>query len=609
MPEIDYQKVPLLEQRSTNFPEARDGDWTARVRLNHIGTHGGRGARYKNPPGMVHTFGRLVRGYHYEEHPEYFPLVNGQRTRERAQLCLTHPDVVQIVTDNVRDRLPQSGANIVSVSQNDHAGWCECEACAAIAEREGSQSGPIIHFVNQVADNIKRDYPDVAIDTLAYAYSRHPPKRVKPRPNVIVRLCSFECCFSHPLATCTADTNAGFREDLVGWSRICDRLYVWDYVFNYSHHFLPHPNLHSLQPNIRFFLDHNVKGIFAQGNDQNWPCGGPFAELTAYLVARSLWDPQSDWEEDMEEFLTACYGPAAGPIRRYIDLLHEKVVREDIHIHGWSPPTAPVHTEEIIAASEKLFDEAMALVADDPVRLLRVRKERLPVLYVKIFRQRQFFPTWVEFDAAVQEFADVARRWGFHERLEGELTRWREAVEARKQAGAAGETRLTLHPLSNEWRFATDPDDAGVAQQWFAERFNDRAWAKVRSDRGNGWESQGFPGYAGLGWYRQRFEAPAGWAQQPKVYLYFGAVDEDAYVYLNGKPVFEHSCESTGLAPNVIWARSFAFDTKAHLRFGEPNTLAVRVYSRRGMGGVYLPPFLIATEGELDTTNLSLGPQ
>ena len=57
----------------------------------------------------------------------------------------------------------------------------------------------------------------------------------------------------------------------------------------------------------------------------------------------------------------------------------------------------------------------------------------------------------------------------------------------------------------------------------------------MRSDKGNGWESQGFADYLGLGWYRQQFSPPAG--PLPKhAYLYFGAVDEDAWLYLNGQP-------------------------------------------------------------------------
>ena len=87
-----------------------------------------------------------------------------------------------------------------SVSQNDWYNYCQCPACKAIDDREGSPAGTMITFVNQVADAIREDCPDVLIHTFAYQYTRKAPKFVRPRPNVIVRLCSIECCFSHPLS-------------------------------------------------------------------------------------------------------------------------------------------------------------------------------------------------------------------------------------------------------------------------------------------------------------------------------------------------------------------------------------------------------------------------
>ncbi len=69
---------------------------------------------------------------------------------------------------------------------------------------------------------------------------------------------------------------------------------------------------------------------------------------------------------------------------------------------------------------------------------------------------------------------------------------------------------------------------------------------------------------------------------------------------LNGEQVYEHSCTSTGLAPEAIWTTPFAFDAKAHLKYGEHNTLTVRVYNRKGMGGVYLPVYVIGADCELD---------
>ncbi len=150
----------------------------------------------------------------------------------------------------------------------------------------------------------------MAIDALAYAYSVKPPQHVKPRPNVIVRVCTIEACFSHPLATGHSAANARCREDIMGWAKICNRLYVWHYATNFAHYIMPLPNLHIIQPNVKFFVDHNVKGVMEQGNYHG---GGEFAELRSYIIARCLWNPDSDWKKEMNEFLQAWYGPADMP--------------------------------------------------------------------------------------------------------------------------------------------------------------------------------------------------------------------------------------------------------------------------------------------------------
>jgi len=617
LPNIDYKKIPILEYRAPYCPEARDGDWAARNRMNTSGAH-----LDKEHGGTIvyaaysHTFYSLVPpDKYFKDHPEYFSEINGERVGEKAQLCLTNPDVVRIATETVRGWLRKSPeANIVSVAQNDYTGWCQCDRCQALADEEGSQSGPILHFVNQIADNIKDEFPHVAVITYAYQYSSKPPKHVKPRPNVIVQLCDVKCCFSHPLATCDSAVNAAFRENIEGWSKICNRLYIYDYVTKFAHYIMPFPNLYSLQPNIEFFVDHNVTGIFELGSYTTK--GGEFAELRSYLLARSLWDPDCNWQKEMDEFLVAYYGAAGAPIRQYIDMLHEKVQKDNIHADcSWGPwragPNAAYLTEDIINNADKFFDEAEAAVADDPVLLLRVQKDRLPIQYVKIRRFEEFLPAVQEFHAVVEEFARIAHQWGITRisefqtgLLDKNLEQWRainvpEAVETHEKI-AKGEA--TVYPLPYAWQFAIDRDDVGVSEKWFAPSFNDERWPTVYSDRLAGWETQGFPDYiVGFGWYRQAFDVPAELQQRQFVYLYFGAVDEDAYVYLNGEPAYEHSCASTGLAPGAIWTTPFAFDAHPFLRYGETNNIAVRVYNRAGMGGVWKRVYLIGADHEMDT--------
>ena len=183
---------------------------------------------------------------YFDQHPEWFSLRNGKRTHDHAQLCLSNPQLRDFVVERVKQWLREApDARIISVSQNDWHGACECDACKAMDDTEGSHAGSLLAFVNYVAEKIEPEFPDVAVDTLAYQYTRRPPLTIKPRPNVIVRLCSIECNFREPL---DSPANAAFGDDLRNWSKICNWLYIWDYTTDFAHYVQPHPNWFTLGP-------------------------------------------------------------------------------------------------------------------------------------------------------------------------------------------------------------------------------------------------------------------------------------------------------------------------------------------------------------------------
>ena len=335
--------------------------------------------------GFVHTFQHLVPPEKYfAQHPEYYSEIGGQRVHEHAQLCLTNPEVLRIATESVLRWIDESpGASIISVSQNDNRGYCTCAKCAALAEKEGSESGPMLHFVNAIADVVAKKHPHIIIDTLAYQYTRKPPKHVKPRPNVAVRLCSIECEFNRPLAT--SDFNKTFVDDIKGWNKICNRLHIWDYVINYAHCVQPFPNFYVLQPNIQFFRDNGVTGIYEEAN--YFSRGGEFAELRTYIMAKLLWDPEYDVDTAIDEFCRAYYGKAWHLIRGYIDDTHRLAVSDPaFHMPIWAQQDGPFQTDEALAFYRDLFDRAEALVQDDLVLLHRVQVARLPIIYTQLAR-------------------------------------------------------------------------------------------------------------------------------------------------------------------------------------------------------------------------------
>ncbi len=235
--------------------------------------------------------------------------------------CLTDPEVLATVIKNVRKELDSNPAvNIVSVSQNDFDGHCQCPNCSKIEEEDGTPAGPLLRFVNKVAENLAPDYPHVTVDTLAYKYTQTPPRITKPRENVCIRLCSINCCFTHPLSAESCTKNKKFYDDLVGWGKICDKIHIWDYTTNFHYYISTFANFGVIQKNMRFFAENNVVSMFPQGNSQG--ASGEFGELRAYLLAKLMWDPymsEETYSAHMDEFLKAYYGEGWEYVRKFID--------------------------------------------------------------------------------------------------------------------------------------------------------------------------------------------------------------------------------------------------------------------------------------------------
>ncbi|MBQ7316393.1 MAG: DUF4838 domain-containing protein [Clostridia bacterium] len=255
-----------------------------------------------------------------------------------VQPCLIDEKTYENVRKNVRHVLEENPtATIVSVSQVDSYPdqlGCQCEKCKAIDDREGTPMGSLLTFVNRIADDIKDDYPNVFVDTLAYRYTRKAPKTIKPRDNVIIRLCSIECCFCHPLDDPNCPHNVEFKKDIEEWAAICNNLYIWDYTTDFLCYLSPFPNLAVLQRNVKFFKDHHVIGMFEQGNYQS--LSGEFGELHGYLLAKLLWNPdmtEAEYYAHMDEFLRDYYGAGWPYIREYIDVTSKKAAERHLFIY------------------------------------------------------------------------------------------------------------------------------------------------------------------------------------------------------------------------------------------------------------------------------------
>lgn len=392
---IANKQVPKIDYRAPGNYQARVPEFAAKRKVNGQAfdldeKFGGRVEYGKGY--FVHTVTRSLMKVedYFDEHPEYFAEIDGVRIKEKTQLCLTNPDVLKICTNVLLDAIrKQPEAKIWSVSQEDNYNGCTCEKCRALDEYEGSQSGSMLHFVNAIAEEVEKEFPDVIIDTLAYQYTRRPPKHVRARKNVSVRLCTIECCFLHPLSECTVDDPdaprkdyaQSFRDDLIEWGKKCDHIAIWDYITNFSHYWMPHPNMHVLAENIKFFSDNHATSIFEQGCGH--APGGEMNDLRGYILAKALWNPEIDPKKERAEFLAAAYGDAAYLIDEYLETVYRAAIDCGGHLYCFNHPDKPWHKMELVEKCEKIFDEAKKVAADEVI-LNRIKFQEMAVRYLRI---------------------------------------------------------------------------------------------------------------------------------------------------------------------------------------------------------------------------------
>ena len=381
--EVDFRQSPAIKYRFVQYRNAfRDAAWMAHNRNNATSTalsneYGGISGYWG-----CHTSAQFIPpAKYFETHPEYFSLRDGKRVAD-SQLCLTNPDVLRLCIEAMKNTIAQHPDYwVYDMSQNDNFLWCECPRCKAMEDHYGGHSGLFLWFVNRVADAIRADWPDKYIGTFAYQYTRQAPRNIVPRDNVLIRLCSIECDFSHPIAETAF--NRPFLKDLQDWSKIAPTLFIWDYVVNFNQYLAPYPNFGVLAANIKTFRDHHAIGIQEEAQYQS--DGAEFSEMKAWVLARLLWDPEQDTDALVKEFITDYYGPAAPQVQAYFDLCRSRI--QDDTVMGFAfDQNHPLYDDAFVEASWKLLEAGRAAVSGDAELTARIDRVRAQILFLKEMR-------------------------------------------------------------------------------------------------------------------------------------------------------------------------------------------------------------------------------
>lgn len=270
-----------------------------------------------------HSFYKILPPKKYfKKHPEWFSEIDGKRTHQNAQLCLTNEEMTKEFIKVVREKLAKMPyARFAHISQNDWRNPCDCKKCKDFEDAHGGvRSATMVNFANKIADAVKEDYPDLRIVTFAYQYTRKAPQNIKPRNNVWIELCTIECDFAHSLES---DTYYSFTQDIKDWSKLTKNLTIWNYTTCFSNYIIPYPNMYLIGDDIRFFIKNGAIGLFEQGDSF---CNvGDFMPLRLWVMSKLMWDPTLDDKTLIDEFLNGYYGNEIAKIYwEYLDTINNR---------------------------------------------------------------------------------------------------------------------------------------------------------------------------------------------------------------------------------------------------------------------------------------------
>ncbi|MEI7956397.1 MAG: DUF4838 domain-containing protein, partial [Verrucomicrobiota bacterium] len=411
IPEMNEKSKPAFLGREIYTEYMSDGNgFLVKNKINsqvwENSKYGYQAARYGSP-GTSHTMYAYAKDWprQYPDHPEYFAMteaggrlvpitgaVNGML------ICTSNPDVRELILQGLigyieKDRAAAKSAGcppptIYSISQNDDNGYCVCPKCKTMLEREGSFSGVLLDFINEIARKIKIKYPDIYIHTLAYTFTLEPPKLIKAEDNVIVQVCNLGsewyplACAEH-LRSVLHEDNKHFHDILNRWSKVANHLAIWDYWSIYKSQQVPYCNVSTIQPDLKYYHDKKVELFFTQAGDDLTRMS--FTALKEWLGFKMLQNPDRPARGLINLFMRGYYGAAANEMVEYLDYLELRIAQTPglygrLKVRDWAYLDLPFFVK-----TNAILDSAETLVADNPLYSLHVLRERIPVDFALLY--------------------------------------------------------------------------------------------------------------------------------------------------------------------------------------------------------------------------------
>ncbi|MBQ8658917.1 MAG: DUF4838 domain-containing protein [Clostridia bacterium] len=293
--------------------------------------------RYQFAHNAIHEF---FDSWCYEEKKDVWYAESGE------QLCYTahgDADELKAMQAQVVKRMKEvvevnyargNYAELISFTQTDGGGYCECDACKAAEKKYGAKSWAIINFINPVAREMKAwmetTYPTrkLTIAIFAYSWSIDPPgAKQEPAYSDLDETCYLEDNVAMIYAPIKMNFNYDFDHEvnkeslelLQNWSKFTKNFLFWTYSANFNYYFTWYDSFNSMQAVYRKAKESGAIWLFDQANEGSRTTFTAFGHLKHYLNCKLAWNVDADVAALTKAFFKNYFEDASESMLRYYE--------------------------------------------------------------------------------------------------------------------------------------------------------------------------------------------------------------------------------------------------------------------------------------------------
>lgn len=279
-------------------------------------------------------------------HPEYYPLINGQRyipssdTQTDWWPCESNVNVQNLTITYIRNWFNSNpGVDSYGLGRDDTYKICECGPCAAMDSDPDDFaymrfSDRHFKFINIVAAAVKTTHPNHYIGTLMYWVTRKLPVDVSSLEDNVVGFITEESAAHY-------DNNIKIsnRALTTAWASKASHLSRYEYMGLST--FVPRVYPHAMADAMSFDRSQGLEGMYMEVYTFL-----PNTAPMAWACAKLQWDSSLDIDDLLDEFYDKMFGNVASDIKTYYELLES----------SWQTPRIGHDTSNVYGDNQMSMD-------------------------------------------------------------------------------------------------------------------------------------------------------------------------------------------------------------------------------------------------------------